>query len=454
MNRTAFTAATLLALFASATQSPRAAILSACVAVAIAVAPRLGRVGNAWARVLVAVAVAHAAIALLTRLPWATSISWVSAVAALFAAVVAGFLLLRNPFDAPLRRLVSRGAVAVAVISLLWWAPRFFAAEAGDPLAQLRRAHPTRNLPALTIRTGDWRDTAASLAPLRAAGEDVYEEALDLLGTTDLPVARLVLLGGGLRLSPGNPCVSLDYADAREELAVLREDGELLLYTPHRRVIHLFTGKLAKASRIRVTPDGAGFLCLFEHGETRYFGAPSPWAATGELKYGMGRVVDFAFLEDGELLAQNAVGTLYRMREGSGFAEFAPPLFPGIDAARGLAFENGEPWMLDMHGTLYGPRGTLAFTRHAFPPPADDAAALRFFDGTLYWLDAWGGLHGCIPQKVLAFGDLAPRNRHGGCNDFAFVPWAERVVVLTDSGEILSYDATRYARQPNREAQP
>jgi len=451
-----FAALTLAALLLAAVASPRAACSAAALSAAVMLVLRLGRIGDLWARVLLVVVAADAAANLLARLPLATTTQWLLLLPLLVVLAVVGFSLFRQPLAAPLRRLVTWGALAVALLALGGWAPAFLSGKPKGVIAELHRRHPTRALPALTVSAGDWRKTAASLDPLRAAGPDVYREALNLARLDRLPLAHLVLLGDGLRLAGGNPCVSLDYSPAREELAVLRQDGELLLYRPERRIIQLFTGDFTRASRVRATPDGKGFLCLFEHGETRYFGAPSPWAATGELKYGMGRVVDLAFLENGKLLALNAVGALYRIGSGTGFTEVAPPLFPGADMARGLALRDGARWILDMHGALHGPNGTVRFKRHAFPPPADDAVALRTEGETLYWLDAWGGLHGCARHdgKARAFGDLADRNRRGGCVDFAFVPWADRFLVLDQFGELASYGAARYAKEPSLELQP
>jgi hypothetical protein len=288
---------------------------------------------------------------------------------------------------------------------------------------------------------------------------------------------QLALFGGKLPIRMPNRCVSLTHRGHENELAVLRENGELYCITFNGSRMHVFEGDLGKAVKVRATPGGYGYVALFERGETRYlyFGArqSAAYSIEGGVKYGMkGRAVDLV-LDDKGLLVLSAVGAVYRVRSGSDFEEVMPELFPGQDRARGLAlnFKQDKYWVVDAHGemirrTLNDPSDVvrLKYDKHYFPPPEDDAVALIGVPTygpnrdvvSYYWLDAWGGVHyihngrnsglrkGKHDRSVSCTGDLAMRDRRGECVDVAFTHYGNRVLVLNAYGEIHSYPHARY----------
>ncbi len=429
--------------------------------------PPFSTLKGAWSRLLLACAAAWVA-GEVSSMFIPHSLLVVSAVFQL-TIFLAAWWTLRGAAVHPPRAVLGAIVLLALVFQAVVVGWRLPAASRGDPAARAALRHPTRAthgpapmpsaLPATT-----WIEAAAHIAPLRGFGEDAFREAFrDQPLLAKNPLAQLALLGGELKIRADNRAVSLDYNSRTGELAVLREHGEIILISSTLRRLHAFTGELGKAARVRATPDGAGFLCLFEHGEIRYFGADSPFACTGEVKYGMGRAVDLAFDPRGgaEPLVLNAVGALYRIGSCTAFAEITPPLFPFNDQARGLApggWEAGAVavWMLDCHGTVTmarEPSRAWKFHGHAFPPPDDDAVALRAWKNDLLWLDAWGGLHGCHGSggAAFAYGDLALRVRRGDCVDFVVMPELGRVLVLNGFGDIASYDLARYAEHPNPE---
>ncbi|MBE7560954.1 hypothetical protein HS125_19185 [bacterium] len=466
--------------------------------------PPLSILKGAWTRVLLSCGAAWAAGELVVQ--------YVSHSAPLVGTVQTAVFLLafmscRGPVVA-LPRWALSGVILLAVAAQSISALAFYyAAGQGDLLARVQLRHPTRPLgtvadfarPArdgseLLLQDGrlslPWMEAAQRLSPLRDAGADVLREACladDLLKHHVL--AQFALLGEDLKIRPENRAVSLDYSRARDELAVLREHGELLLINGSGRRLHVFSGALGPACRVRATPDGAGFLCLFARGEMRYFGAASPYACTGEVKYGLGRAVDLSFDSHGhpQPYVLSGGGAVYRIDAGTTFTQVAPPLFPFDDQARGLVEGSDPPAVtfvvLDRHGVLHASphaERTLRFQRHAFPAPDDDAVALRAWEDDLVWLDAWGGLHGvgkigvsaCLfsrnsrlstvsPEKIgadpnfpIAYGDLSVRVRRGDCVDFVVIPEIMRVLILNGYGEVFSFDLSRYLKHPNPEPAP